>query len=61
MAGVSAAEDLIEVLNEPQIQASQQDTFIAPFTINLAQAEFAYPERSNALTNVTIEFSSHGL
>jgi ATP-binding cassette subfamily C protein CydD len=61
MAGVSAAEDLIEVLNEPQIQASQQDTFMAPFTINLVQAEFAYPERSNALTNVTIEFSSHGL
>ncbi len=61
MAGVSAAEDLIEVLNEPQIQVSQQDTFIAPFTINLVQAEFAYPERSNALTNVTIEFSSHGL
>ncbi|MFT7008820.1 MAG: ATP-binding cassette subfamily C protein CydD [Colwellia sp.] len=61
MAGVSAAEDLIEVLNEPQIQANQQDTFIAPFTINLVQAEFAYPERSNALTNVTIEFSSHGL
>jgi ATP-binding cassette subfamily C protein CydD len=61
MAGVSAAEDLIEVLNEPQIQASQQDTFMAPFTINLVQAEFAYPGRSNVLTNVTIEFSSHGL
>jgi ATP-binding cassette subfamily C protein CydD len=61
MAGVSAAEDLIEVLSEPQIQTSQQDSFMAPFTISLVQAEFAYPERSNALTNVTIEFSSHGL
>ena len=61
MAGVSAAEDLIEVLSEKQIQASQQDTFMAPFTINLVQAEFAYPDRSNALTNVNVEFSSHGL
>ena len=61
MAGVSAAEDLIEVLSEQQIQASQQDTFMAPFTINLVQAEFAYPDRSNALTNVNVEFSSHGL
>ena len=61
MAGVSAAEDLIEVLSEKQIQASQQDTFMAPFTINLVQAEFAYPDRSNALTNVNVKFSSHGL
>ncbi len=61
MAGVSAAEDLVDILSQPQVNNSQKEIFTTPFTINLEQAEYAYPERSNALTQVSIEFSSQGL
>ena len=61
MAGVTAAEDLVDTLKLPQVQNSLEETFTQPFTINLDQAEYAYPERSNALSKVTIEFSSQGL
>jgi len=61
MAGVTAAEDLVEILNHPLVKNTQQSPFTAPFTIKLTQAEFAYPQRSNALTKVNIEFSSQGL
>ena len=61
MAGVTAAEDLVNILNLPQVPNPQEETFTTPFTIKLDQAEYAYPERSNALSKVTIEFSSQGL
>ena len=61
MAGVTAAEDLVEVLSQPQVHYSLEEKFTAPFSISLVQAEFAYPDRSNALTQVNIEFSSQGL
>jgi ATP-binding cassette subfamily C protein CydD len=61
MAGVTAAEDLVEILNQPQVHYSLEEKFTAPFEISLVQAEFAYPERSNALTQVNLEFSSQGL
>ena len=61
MAGVTAAEDLVEILSQPQVHYSLEEKFTAPFEISLVQAEYAYPERSNALTQVNIEFSSQGL
>lgn len=61
MAGVTAAEDLVGILSQPQVHYSLEEKFTAPFSINLVQAEFAYPERSNALSQVNIEFSSQGL
>ena len=61
MAGVTAAEDLVEILSKPQVHYSLEEKFTAPFEISLVQAEFAYPERSNALTQVNLEFSSQGL
>ena len=61
MAGVTAAEDLVEILSQPQVHYSLEEKFTAPFEISLVQAEFAYPERSNALSQVNIEFSSQGL
>lgn len=61
MAGVTAAEDLVEILSQPQVHYSLEEKFTAPFSISLVQAEFAYPERSNALSQVNIEFSSQGL
>jgi ATP-binding cassette subfamily C protein CydD len=61
MAGVTAAEDLVEILSQPQVHYSLEEKFTAPFEISLVQAEYAYPERSNALTQVNLEFSSQGL
>jgi ATP-binding cassette subfamily C protein CydD len=61
MAGVSAAEDLVDVLSQPQVQHSAQSKFKAPFNIKIMQAEFAYTDRSNALTKIDVELSSHGL
>lgn len=61
MAGVSAAEDLVDILNKPQVHHAHNETFTAPFSINLKQVEFAYPKRDKALTDITIDFSSHGL
>lgn len=61
MAGVTAAEDLVNILKLPQIQNAYNDSFIAPFTINILEGDYAYPERNNALTKINIEFSSHGL
>lgn len=61
MAGVTAAEDLVEVLSQPQVHYSLEETFTAPFSISLVEAEFAYPDRGNTLSQVNIEFSSQGL
>jgi ATP-binding cassette subfamily C protein CydD len=61
MAGVTAAEDLVEILNLPQVHYSLEEKFTAPFSISLVQAEFAYPGRSSALSQVNTEFSSQGL
>lgn len=61
MAGVSAAEDLVNVLNQTQTKQSSTSKFNSPFTINIEKAEFAYPERTNALTAINTRFSSKGL
>jgi len=61
MAGVTAAEDLVEILSQPQVHYSLEEKFTTPFSISLVQADYAYPERSNALAQVNLEFSSQGL
>ncbi|MGB2742553.1 MAG: thiol reductant ABC exporter subunit CydD [Cognaticolwellia sp.] len=61
MAGVTAAEDLVQVLNQPREQHTSKTLFNAPFTLKLAQVDFAYPERSNALNDINITFSCQGL
>ena len=61
MAGVTAAEDLVQVLNQPREQSSSKTLFTAPFTIKLAKVDFAYPERKNALSQVNLTFSEQGL
>ena len=62
MAGVTAAEDLVTILNQAQNQSSVSTTeFSAPFNIQIKQASFAYPDRGNALSNITIEFEKQGL
>jgi ATP-binding cassette subfamily C protein CydD len=61
MAGVTAAEDIVEILKQPQKTISSSQALVAPFTINLTQASFAYPQRSAALNQVDLTFSSSGL
>ena len=61
MTGVAAAEDIIEILDRPQVNKSTAQDFIAPFSINFSQASFAYPQRSTTLNQVNITFTSPGL
>lgn len=61
MAGVTAAEDLVDILNSPLLSNSQEIIFTHPISIKLEQVDYAYPDRCNALTHVDIEFSSPGL
>jgi ATP-binding cassette subfamily C protein CydD len=61
MAGVSAAEDLVEILGQPQVNTAEQEVFTAPFSIKLVNANYAYPERTNTLNQVNVDFSSEGL
>jgi len=61
MAGVTAAEDLVDILSQPVPDKTENTRFTAPFTIKLKQVEFAYLQRSNTLSNIDIEFSSQGL
>lgn len=61
MAGVTAAEDIVEILNQPSVKNSFAQDFVAPFSINLTQASFAYPQRSAALNQINLTFTSPGL
>ncbi|MBL0710535.1 MAG: thiol reductant ABC exporter subunit CydD [Colwellia sp.] len=61
MAGVAAAENIVEILSESSHKSSTTSSFLPPFTINLTQASFAYPQRSDALKQVNLTFSSSGL
>ncbi|QUM76606.1 thiol reductant ABC exporter subunit CydD [Moritella sp. 24] len=61
MAGVTAAQDMIEILHTP-IKTDQQDTqFNAPFNIELSNVNFTYPGRKNTLDNINLTLSDHGL
>lgn len=61
MAGVTAAEDLVDVLSKVPPDKTHNTTFTGPFTINIHNANFAYPERHNTLSDINIEFTSTGL
>jgi ATP-binding cassette subfamily C protein CydD len=61
MAGVNAAEDLIEILNQPKVNTTLTSSFAPPFKLSLNQACFSYPERKAALNKINLEFSSSGL
>ena len=67
MAGVTAAEDLVDVLSQSQFQIKSQSqpnhtaVFHSPFTIKVEQVDFAYPERKNALSAINTVFSAQGL
>jgi len=61
MAGVTAAQDMMEILNTP-VKASQEDIkFKAPFSIELANVNFTYPGRKNTLSNINLTLEEQGL
>ncbi|GHE77886.1 thiol reductant ABC exporter subunit CydD [Thalassotalea profundi] len=61
MAGVTAAEDLVDILNKPYPNNKQKTVFNAPFQIAFEQVDFAYSQRSKTLSGINIEFSNQGL
>ena len=61
MAGVTAAQDMMEILNTP-VKVSQEDIkFKAPFNIELANVNFTYPGRKNTLNNINLTLEEQGL
>ncbi|PKH06265.1 thiol reductant ABC exporter subunit CydD [Moritella sp. Urea-trap-13] len=61
MAGVTAAQDMLEILNTP-VKASQTETqFKAPFDISLTDVNFTYSGRNNTLSNINLTLSNQGL
>lgn len=61
MAGVTAAEDLIEILEQPTKQRMPTEIFSPPLNIQLVDIGFAYPGRDSVLNQVNINFDSQGL
>jgi ATP-binding cassette subfamily C protein CydD len=61
MAGVTAAEDMIQILNTPIKDSAPSCQFSAPFDITLSDVNFTYPGRKNTLENINLHLSGHGL
>jgi ATP-binding cassette subfamily C protein CydD len=61
MAGVTAAEDMIQILNTPIKDSAPSRQFSAPFDITLSDVNFTYPGRKNTLENINLHLSDHGL
>jgi ATP-binding cassette subfamily C protein CydD len=61
MAGVTAAEDMIQILNTPIKDSVPSRQFSAPFDITLSDVNFTYPGRKNTLENINLHLSNHGL
>ncbi len=61
MAGVTAATDMLALLQQPLQQAGSTEQFNAPFTINLNHMNYAYPGRKQTLTDINLTLSDHGL
>lgn len=61
MAGVTAAEDMIQILNTPVKDSAPSRQFSAPFEISLSNVNFTYPGRKNTLKDINLNLSGHGL
>ena len=61
MAGVTAAQDMLEILNTPIKKSQAGSQYNAPFEIKLADINFTYPGRKNTLNNVNLTLVDHGL
>ncbi|MEY8214183.1 MAG: thiol reductant ABC exporter subunit CydD, partial [Colwellia sp.] len=61
MAGVTAAEEIVEILNQSSIKSTLVQPFLPPFSINITQASFSYPQRTATLNKINTTFTSPGL
>lgn len=61
MAGVTAAQDMLQILSTPIKESQTETQFKAPFDIHLKDVSFTYPGRKNTLNNINLTLSSHGL
>lgn len=61
MAGVTAATDMLTLLQQPLQQTGSTEQFSAPFTINLNNVNYAYPGRKETLADINLTLSDHGL
>ncbi|QUM89237.1 thiol reductant ABC exporter subunit CydD [Moritella sp. 36] len=61
MAGVTAAQDMLQILSTPIKENQTETQFKAPFDITLADVNFTYSGRKNTLKNINLTLSNHGL
>jgi len=61
MAGVTAAQDMLQILSTPIKENQTETQFKAPFDITLTDVNFTYSGRKNTLKNINLTLSNHGL
>lgn len=64
MAGTTAAESMIDILQTQQANTNNDEPKInwqAPFDIQVAHLNFAYPQRKQTLNDINLTFSNQGL
>ena len=61
MAGVTAAQDMLQILTTPIKENQTETQFKAPFDITLTDVNFTYTGRKNTLKNINLTLSNHGL
>ncbi|EDM64734.1 ABC transporter, ATP-binding/permease protein CydD [Moritella sp. PE36] len=61
MAGVTAAQDMLQILTTPIKENQTETQFKAPFDITLTDVNFTYAGRKNTLKNINLTLSNHGL
>lgn len=61
MAGVTAAQDMLQILTTPIKENQTETQFKAPFDITLTDVNFTYSGRKNTLKDINLTLSNHGL
>ncbi|SGZ05626.1 ABC transporter, ATP-binding/permease protein CydD [Moritella viscosa] len=61
MAGVTAAQDMLQILSTPIKENQTETRFKSPFDIALTDVNFTYSGRKNTLKNINLTLSNHGL
>ena len=61
MAGVTAAQDMLQILTIPIKESQTETQFKAPFDITITDVNFTYSGRKNTLKNINLTLSNHGL
>jgi len=61
MAGVTAAQDMLQILSAPIKEGQTATAFKAPFEIKLTDVNFTYAGRKNTLNNINLTLENQGL